>query len=279
MKERALRASRNRRRTPNHARKRRPALGGTAAWLALADRLYAKGVDIFDHSEVVESDAGTRDPKVVALTLLARTLGHFQAAVLLLNGDHVVEARTLVRCCYENLFWIASLSKKGADFVKAMELDDAASRMKRAGGLLGRSKAQSQTYDFAQKLANFHKALREKHGKPGPIQQKQAADDGGVGDGYIIYRELSSDAAHPSATSLSRYVSWIGEGDHDRFTVHAAPILDHRETEETLELLCSAALGVCVGANEIIGGTLPGERLDVLFREFRKQSSGNKVAR
>lgn len=58
-------------------------------WLALGDRLYAKGVDVFNGSEVMESEAGTRDPKVVALTLLARTLGHFQAAVQLLGSKHV----------------------------------------------------------------------------------------------------------------------------------------------------------------------------------------------
>jgi hypothetical protein len=34
----------------------------------------------------------------------------------------------MARCCYENLFWIAALTKKGDEFVKAMELDDAASR-------------------------------------------------------------------------------------------------------------------------------------------------------
>jgi hypothetical protein len=41
--------------------------------LAYADRLYAKGVDVFDHSTVMESEAGTNDPKVVGLTLLARS--------------------------------------------------------------------------------------------------------------------------------------------------------------------------------------------------------------
>jgi hypothetical protein len=33
-------------------------------WLALGDRLHAKGVDVFNGSEVMESAAGARDPKV-----------------------------------------------------------------------------------------------------------------------------------------------------------------------------------------------------------------------
>jgi len=101
-------------------------VANTLEWLSLGDRLYAKGVDVFDNSKVMESEAGTRDPKVVALTLLARTLSNFQAAVQLLGSQHVVEARALTRCCWENLFWIAALSKKGDEFVKTMELDDAA---------------------------------------------------------------------------------------------------------------------------------------------------------
>ena len=60
-------------------------------WLALGDRLYVKGVDVISGSEVNESSAGMRDPKVVvaALTLPARTLGQFQAAVQLLGSMHV----------------------------------------------------------------------------------------------------------------------------------------------------------------------------------------------
>src|ERR1700675_2385961 len=97
--------------------KGKPVMSLTDEWLALGHRLYEKGKAIFDHSNVLESEAGTKDPKVVALTLLARTMGNFQAAVLLLDNGHVVEARAMGRCCYENLFWIAALAKKGEEFV------------------------------------------------------------------------------------------------------------------------------------------------------------------
>jgi len=248
-------------------------------WLDLAHRLYEKGKAIFDESDVLESVAGTRDPKVVALTLLARTMGNFQAGILLLENGHVVEARTMARCCYENLFWIAALAKSGEAFVHAMELDDTASRMKRATGLLEWTKAQNQKFDFAKTLADFHSCLKIKHGKPSTISQKTAADDGGVGAAYIVYRELSGDAAHPSATSLSRHVSWDGDGDEARFTLHALPIEEPFAVEDTLELACNPLLGVCVAANEILGGTTAGERLSTLADEFTKLSGENKTAR
>ena len=66
-------------------------------WLALTDRLYAKGVDVFDGAHPPVTDEGTRDPKVVALTLLARTLSHVKAVVLLLDQGLIVEARTISR--------------------------------------------------------------------------------------------------------------------------------------------------------------------------------------
>src|SRR5580700_3215957 len=48
-----------------------PVMSLTDEWLALGHRLYERGKAIFDHSKVLESEAGTKDPKVVALTLLA----------------------------------------------------------------------------------------------------------------------------------------------------------------------------------------------------------------
>src|SRR5262245_10143142 len=82
--------------------KGKPAMSLTDDWLALGHRLYEKGKAVFDHSSVLESEAGTGDPKVVALALLARTMGNFEAAVLLLDNDHIVEARAVTRCCFEN---------------------------------------------------------------------------------------------------------------------------------------------------------------------------------
>jgi hypothetical protein len=206
-------------------------------------------------------------------------MGNFQGAVILLQKGQIVEARTLARCCYENLFWIGSLANKGDAFVKAMELDDAASRMKRATGLLEWSKQQSQNFDFAESLEKFRDGMKEQHGKPGGITHKGAADDGGIGPAYIIYRELSGDAAHPSATSLSRHVTWDGEGDEAMFTVHAIPVNEPFAAPDTLELACNPLLGVCVAANQILGGVEAGERLDSLFKTFRELSDANKAAR
>lgn len=82
-----------------------------------------------------------------------------------------------------------------------MELDDAANQMKRANNLLQWAKTQEQPLDFVEKLEVFYTGMKERHGKPGTIKHEKAAIDGGVGDGYQLYRELSGDSAHPSAVS------------------------------------------------------------------------------
>jgi len=112
------------------------------AWRSLAQRLL-RVATVFDKADIAETAQGARHPKVIALTLLARTISNFEAVLLMLNSDHIVEARTLVRCYWESLFWIAALEKKGPEFVKEIEADDNFSRRKRAGRLSTWSKDQT----------------------------------------------------------------------------------------------------------------------------------------
>jgi len=55
------------------------------------------------------SPAKVGDPKIIAVLLLIRTLSNFRGTVNLLRADRIVEARTIARCCFENLFHIAAL--------------------------------------------------------------------------------------------------------------------------------------------------------------------------
>ena len=243
------------------------------SWRTLAERIYAKGVDVFNSCSVTPSEDGPRDPKVVALTLLARTLSTFEAATMLIDNGHVVEARTLARCSHENLFWAAALVKEGEAFVERMELHDAANRLKAAQNMLDWAKGQAAANTaLNQKLDAFRQALIADFGKDPPmIGQLQAAMLGGVADGYIAYRQLSGDAAHPSAWSLSRHVSW--DKNASLFSLHATPILTANEAQDTYHLLCSATLAVVVAAHDMVGPVGEGETLDALWSDFKVLST------
>lgn len=56
---------------------------------------------------------GFSDPSFLALTLLARTASNLRAALILLDAKQIVEARTIARCCLENLYWIVGLAEDG----------------------------------------------------------------------------------------------------------------------------------------------------------------------
>jgi hypothetical protein len=248
-------------------------------WRALAERIIVKGKLIFDTSSVFDSEKGTKDPKVWALAILARTIGNVESALILLDNERLIEARTLVRCCYENFFCSAALVKTGDEFIKTMELDDAASRKRQAKGLLEWADKEDQKLSFAENLHKFAEDMNKKHPKTPAMHQKKNAEDGTIKDAYIFYQVLSHDSAHPSARSLSRYIAWDGDGDDAQFTLSAFPTDEPGEVEETLEFACSVVLGVCVAVNEAVGGTESGERLWTLGDEYRALSDASKVAR
>ena len=76
-------------------------------WLAHAQRLTDVALEIVSECDNFDTAKGTRDPKVIALALLSRSLGHFRAILRLLELGLIVEARTLTRCIFENLYQLS----------------------------------------------------------------------------------------------------------------------------------------------------------------------------
>ncbi|MCW2282595.1 hypothetical protein M2323_000356 [Rhodoblastus acidophilus] len=241
------------------------------AWLQFSEKLLENGSDIFENA-IANYETPPNDSKRYALTLLARTINNFQAGILLVNNDFVVEARTMVRCCYENFFWIASLSKMGNSFIDKMNLDDAAHRITHAKSLIEWSKSKNN-YDFEEQLNKIISSLTTKYGKTSTIKNYDAASDGDIGETYIIYRQLCGDSAHHSATSLSRHVSLNGDAPH------LLPLDDPYEVEETLELACKALIGVLVDANIILELPDNEARLSSLWNEFATLRNENNASK
>ena len=92
-------------------------------WLAFADRLIALAYAIFGEAKIEITQKLFGEPKILSMALLCRTVGNFKGVVALTKEGLVVEARTLTRSCYENLYCMAALIEQGDDFVKAMHQD------------------------------------------------------------------------------------------------------------------------------------------------------------
>jgi hypothetical protein len=249
------------------------------AWLDLGAKVLTVCEGVLQQATFAEDDKTTDDPKVVALALMARTANNYAAMRLLIEEKFIVEARAMVRCCYENFFWIAGLTADGDNFVSKIVKADATATLKRGNELLDWAKKQQDAVDFEGPLKTFISTLRANHPTPVDISYKAAADAGKVGDGYIFYRVLSADAAHPSATSLSRYVQYDEQTTPPELRLHGTPLMEEAEVEQTLELGCSALLGVCVGTNNLVGGTTAGSQLPELFSQFRALSDKSRAAR
>jgi hypothetical protein len=173
----------------------------------------------------------------------------------------------MVRCCYENFFWIGGLTGKGEMFVEQIIKAHAEGQLKTGNALLEWAKKQETPVDFEGSLSALLDPLKAEKPK-GAVDYKGAADAANIGDAYIIYRVLSTDAAHPSVTSLGRHLHYNESVKPPVLTFDGTPKIDKGEEDQTVEFGFSTLLGVCVGANQIAGPTSAGKELGALFDAF-----------
>src|SRR5260370_6567629 len=88
------------------------------SWLGHGQHLADVALEIIGQCDKLDTTKGAGDPKVIALALLSRSLGHFKATCHLLEIGLIVEARTLTRCIFENLFVQGGLAEGGDEFVR-----------------------------------------------------------------------------------------------------------------------------------------------------------------
>src|SRR5215831_17337781 len=90
----------------------------------LCERLGQTALQIASQCDITITERGFAEPKILALTLLCRTLSNFKGTVSLIESNLVVEARVLARCCFENLFIVGGLYENGLAFTERMKADD-----------------------------------------------------------------------------------------------------------------------------------------------------------
>jgi hypothetical protein len=233
-------------------------------WFDLIYRVNCYGQTIMADAELKVTEKGAADPKLIALLLLVRTLSNYQAVVLLAERGMVVEARTLARSCYENVYCMAALQQDGEAFVKRMVDDDAVSRKKMANALLRRAGALEQAgAGAAERLEGNVANIDARAPDAVRLVLEQAAEKAGVGDLYLFYRQLSWDSAHPTVQALSRYFSG------DRHQLWWGPETKGDEIADTLSITLAAVFGVFTIARDmLLGGSEPD--LETLWREYKE---------
>ena len=220
-------------------------------WFAYARALHNTGLIIIKEADRMTIGADVHDPKVLALALLCRTLSNMNGALMMIEAELIVEARTLTRCCFENLLWIAELADKGSEFVKQMVEDEIVSQQGRGKMALSWSQRLEEAAPYEKGLRERLEKMSEKYPKSKPIRFSELGKAHGVDDSYMWYRLLSADAAHPSLTALGRY--FIRQ-PNNVLELTLLPIQNVNEEEDTLQFACQATLGVCVATCQILHG-------------------------
>lgn len=219
----------------------------TTDWYALAERLEATAVRMIELLELPT----TERKETYAISLLARSISNFGAVIGLLRNGFVIEARTVMRCCWENTFYLARIARDGEAFVERMVKDDLTTRRAMGERLFQQNLVERGTA-AEEELRRFLKTLEADKGRS--LTPKGIADGGPIANGYIIYMTVSDDAAHPTVRSLSRH---LREGPESGIItgLNISLPVDEEEVIETLDFACGALIGGCYAFSETMGGS------------------------
>jgi Family of unknown function (DUF5677) len=234
---------------------------------ALCDRLHENALGIVKEADLTVTERAMLDPKILALSLLSRTLSNFRALTVLVKYCMVVEARVLARCCFENLFLVGGLHTQGAEFAKRMIEDDQAGRK----GIVRFARESEGIFETLsaelQESVIQHIEMLKTAPKVGFLRPKHASEVGVFAEAYIAYSQFSGDAAHPTISALKRHWS-LGERDKTAY-FHPEPAPSEDELDQTLEMASIALISAAVAVNEIVGYTETGKKLLEINHEMK----------
>lgn len=215
-------------------------------WLSFTEKLLEAGVSVMSSGVCDLTDESRADPKILCLLLLTRTMSHVKAVRALVKVGRTLEARILVRNCFENSFYVARLAKDGKKFISEM-LEDEKKRRVARGQLLFEHQLEFEA-DAEAKLRQWMKDHKD-WVKSDTLSPKGISKKTVIEKTYVFYSELSVDA-HPSTDTLSRYL--LPADEHGRPGIDLEPPLKPAELIDTLNLSACAMLSVLFGVNEIM---------------------------
>jgi hypothetical protein len=235
-------------------------------WAGLAEKIRQSGYALLQaaNPKLLVTDKGAADPNVIAATLLCRSLTHLKAVPILLREALVVEARTIVRNCFENAFWLAAIAEPD-------ERDEALRRMGNAELFtrhqIGQFAMQLRADQDADTNEALRVAMRKFGGNKGSngLTPKELAKLGQFKSAYLFYAEYSRDA-HPTLHSLARYLSRVEE-DGELFKCLDAFPPGRDGDQLTIQHACQAVLSAMFAANGIWEAE-EAERLTRLAEEY-----------
>lgn len=242
----------------------------TSEPLQFAQRLSDTAINLVGTSHIELTSKGARDPKIVALSILCRTICNFRGAILLVQQESIVEARALIRLIYENFLWVGALRERGEAFVDDMLADEAFNRKALAQLTLHMSAKHGGDKDGPDtvKLRSLVSEINKQFPVRKKLHAKETASTGDVELAYVEYARLSLDAVHCSITALGRHLSSERTPDKTELILNVVPQTTAAEVLSTIAHACNGLIGVAIGTNEMLGVTAESSNLGNLMAEF-----------
>jgi len=215
-----------------------------AEWFKLAEDVNAALMQTADSAmRTVKDNLFT--PSSIAVRILLRSCGAFQAIVLLTERGMVAEGRILVRTLIENGFCVAAIFEQPEKFVEMLKEDSEASRQRQRKFIIAK-----QLIDEGASRDKLQEAI-DKFRKLSPINFRSLAELGPLEKHYLGYQRFSDDSAHLTARSLDRHVL---RRDF-RYFQYRWCIGDQGQNSATLHHAILTALGIGIGVTQILGDT------------------------
>lgn len=233
-----------------------------ARWRSLSDRLVPVGAQLFAATSIQVTEEGSADVRVLALMLLARTLSNIRATLSLIDGNYIVEAKTISRCVYENSYWVGALVREGDAFREAMVHHEMKHKRMRAKTIFETAE-EFRGSEVAGKLRQWMREHKEY--EDSPTLDPKAVANRAQNQSYMFYQHLSWDA-HPSIQTLNRY--YLAPDRDGVPGIDAAPAVAEEEVVEMLNLMCLAAIGVFLGVRDLVGTAAPIEAIAQDYQEL-----------
>ena len=244
----------------------------SALWFGLAERLNRLGQRLALRELEFQTEGGLADSRVLVLLLFFRSLTNFQGTVLMAERGMIIEARTLSRNCIECAICMAGL-KVDPEQWKALLRDEIGSRKSRAKYLL-RNEDWLASGDVEQ-LRTLVKTLEEQWNASSRLDYAKIAEKAGIEILYLLYRQLSADAAHPSVEALSRYIAEDEDGAIK--TLQSLPAIKSGDISGTLSILCNCFFLVCSVLIEYFPDQAHQHELGECWEEFKRLTKTMKI--
>lgn len=233
-----------------------------SGWFGLADEVSSTLQQMaFRNTETTMMDSLSFEQKPVSHCVLLRAVSNFQGSILMAERGMIVPGRIMARSVLEDSFCIAALHDQPQEFLENLKVDDKLARKGQAKAVLANGKVDPAN---EEKLRAFIASIPR-------LENLGMAGIAGLGPlnvQYLAYRVLSNDAAHPSATSLMRHMSY-NQARTEWLGFKVGPGNDW-EIVQSLNFAIMAALAIGVAYSTIVGDTDANEQFSTLSQRYHE---------